>query len=244
MNITIDKFAHFVLATLLVLAVFTAVVHADGTNQNVLPPSAQPNPEPYKEMSARWWQWAYAIPPDQNPILDPNGATCGVNQSGPVWFLAGGPTGTVRNSCVIPSDVSIFFPVINVINDYPCPLDPGFQPAKGQSLKDFLTHGANWYVGQVTDPKVEVDGYQLQNVHAYRATSPLFQFVGNLDVAVGLGDPCVTGFRQQAVSDGCWIWLAPLSPGPHTIHFSEKWNIPGWNPQDVTYNLMVVPSKH
>jgi hypothetical protein len=87
------------------------------------------------------------LPPSAQPKL------------GPIWFLAGGPTGTVRNLCVVPGNVSVFFPIVNIINDYPCP--PPFEPAPGQPLKDFLTAGATWWIDQVTDLKVKVDGYQL-----------------------------------------------------------------------------------
>jgi hypothetical protein len=38
------------------------------------------------EWSAKWWQWAFAIPASTNPML---GGDCEQGQQGPVWFLAG-----------------------------------------------------------------------------------------------------------------------------------------------------------
>ena len=81
-------------------------------------------------MGAKWWKWVLAIPASQNPIFDQTGADCGLGQNGGVWYLAGTTGGAVTRTCTIPAGKSIFFPIINVNNDYPCP-DPGFQPPPG-----------------------------------------------------------------------------------------------------------------
>ena len=51
-----------------------------------------------------WWQWAFSMPTDQSPIQDPDGRLCGVNQDGPVWYLAGGfGTARVHRTCSVPA---------------------------------------------------------------------------------------------------------------------------------------------
>ncbi len=155
-----------------------------------------------------------------------------------MWFLAGTSGSAVTRSCTIPAGKSLLFPIINVENDYPCP-DPNFQPAPGQSLEDFLTEGAQYWIDHVTTLNVEVDGIPLQNLFGYRATSQLFTFTGDPSLTAAF-DPCITGSPQPAVSDGYWIMLAPLSAGTHTIHFRGKEEFDwGSFEVDVTYNLTV-----
>jgi hypothetical protein len=42
----------------------------------------------YEQWTAKWWQWAFSIPANMNPIGDKTGVDCAINQSGQVWFLA------------------------------------------------------------------------------------------------------------------------------------------------------------
>src|SRR4030081_3634226 len=68
----------------------------------------------YGQWSARWSQWALAIPKGTNPLLDTTGAKCAVGQGGPVWFLAGTfGSGSVSRSCTVPAGKALFFPVVN-----------------------------------------------------------------------------------------------------------------------------------
>ncbi|HEC19367.1 MAG TPA: hypothetical protein ENI97_08485 [Gammaproteobacteria bacterium] len=63
-----------------------------------------------------WWQWAVSMPASESPVRDRMGDKCGVNQVGPVWFLAGGyGSSHIKRSCTLPSDKYIFFPVINMV---------------------------------------------------------------------------------------------------------------------------------
>ena len=60
-----------------------------------------------------------------------------------------------------------------------------------------------------------VDGKNLQNLDRYRVQSPLFN--------VTFADHNIFGAHAgmtQAVSDGWWVFLQPLAPGKHEIHFS------------------------
>ena len=43
-----------------------------------------------------WWQWALGIPAPNNPLTDTTGADAGVNNGGPVFFLAGNFGGPPR----------------------------------------------------------------------------------------------------------------------------------------------------
>jgi hypothetical protein len=215
----------------------------NGSNGNpgVVPPNAVVFGMTYAQWGAAWWQWALQNPCATNVLMDPTGAQGAANQSGQVWFLAGGVPAT--RTLTVPAGHYLFFPLINILNDYPCP-DPNFHPATGQSLEDFLTNGGNGYLGakQYIDPvdvlRCEIDGAPLENLFAYRATSRLFTFTGNADLA-SCFDPCIQGVPQSAVADGYWLMLTPLALGTHTIHFFANDPGPLSFSQEETYLLTV-----
>lgn len=134
-------------------------------------------------------------------------------QNGNVWFIAAsfGMTPT----CSVPEGKAIFFPLFGSVNDFPCP-DPDFKPGPGQSLEDFLTEGIQAHVDQVTQVELIIDGVPAPNLLDHRVTSHLFTFTGDTSLTAGF-DPCITGEPQQAVSDGYWVMVLPLSPGTHTL---------------------------
>jgi hypothetical protein len=208
---------------------------AQAGNPGVAPPNSSLYGLSYSEWGARWWQWSYSIPLHVNTSAnDPTGAQCGINQNGPVWFLAGTIGGAATRSCTIPAGRAIFFPIVNAINDYPCPEPPPFEPAPGQSLEAFLTEGAKGFIDPVTVLEVDLDGKSFGDLFSYRATSKLFAFTGAADLAAI--DSCVTGSPQLAVADGYWIMLRPLSPGSHTLHF--KGSGPSFS-TEATYHLTI-----
>lgn len=173
------------------------------------------------EWTQRWWRWWMSIPLGVGPSKDTTGVQCGINQSGPVWFI-GGPLGSdfVR-SCTIPQGKAILSPIVDFINDYPCPAPPAFEPAPDQTLEDFLIAGVTPIIDSVTVHAAELDGRPLREL---RITSSLFSFTGAIDL-VSL-DPCVTGSPQVGVSDGYFIFIDPLSVGQHTLHIHSE--LPGF----------------
>lgn len=207
-------------------------------NPGILPPNSMPGGKSYGDWGAAWWTWDYSLPYSTNPIFDPSGSFNQLNQSGPVWFLAGNTGGTSVRSLTVPWGKMIFFPLMNAVNDYPCP-DTTFHPAAGQTLEDFLTNG----VKAIFDPvpslgtlTLTIDGEPQQNLFAYRGTSHLFTFTG--DPSMTAFDPCITGSPQQGVADGFWIMLAPLDQGQHTLRFTAS--VPSYGfALDVTYHLTV-----
>ena len=230
------------LAVGLVIGPTSQVAMGQGNrNPGVIPPHARAYGLSYAEWGAQWWRWAYSFPLAQFPPLQSGELDCGAGQSGPVWFLAGtAGQGPVTRSCTIPSGKALFFPIITYLNDYPCP-DPNFQPPPGQTLEEFLTEGAEAVINLVTQLEVIVDGQPLNDLFSYRATSRLFTFTA--DPSLVAFDPCVTGTPQSGVTDGYWILMNPLPPGPHTIFIRGKIDFGGGNTFEVqvTYNLTVVP---
>jgi hypothetical protein len=212
----------------------------------VTPASADGNPNPrvipnkgtlYADLSVQWWKWAYGFSADDVPFFNTGGAVeASAGQSGHVWFLAGANKGLVAPRTVeIPPGISLFFPMANLVNDYPCPEPPVFQPNPGESLEAFLQRTGNDFLPELQDLFAEIDGVPLTNLSVYRATSSIFKFTADPALASTF-DPCVTGTEQDGVAVGYWLWLAPLPPGKHTLHFGT----PTWG-QDVTYIITVKP---
>jgi hypothetical protein len=232
--------------TLLLLAALFAMSLPLAAQDFVADPASLPGGLSYPQWSAKWWQWFLSIPFPIHPFWDTTGAYCDVDQSGPVWFLAGG---SATRTCTVPARKMILFPLYNLENDYPCP-DPNFHPGPGQSLEQFLTigygdiWGARQYVDHITALSASLDGIPVKDLTLpsehpkYRATSPLFVFHGDRSLRVPL-DPCI-GPLRMAVSDGYWIMLKPLPPGSHTLIFSSTWTDPsGSYPGTTTYNLWI-----
>jgi hypothetical protein len=249
------------------MAVFAAVLLLTAVTARaqsfVASPESLPGGLSYQQWSAKWWQWADSIPFSMNPLFDTTGVDCAVNQSRsePVWFLAGTSGFNATRTCIVPAGKMIFFPIINLLNDYPCldlsptpprqRRDPNFQPGPGQSLEQFLTigygpfFGARQFIDHVTTLSAALDGVPITGLSLppenskYRATSPMFEFDGDRSLQVPF-DPCV-GPGHKGVSDGYWIMLKALPPGPHTLSFSATETFPsGSFAVAVTYNLTIV----
>jgi hypothetical protein len=76
----------------------------------------------------------------------------------------------------------------------------------------------------------------LKQLDKYRATSPLFNVTyppHNL-----FGSPAG---QTQGIGDGYWVFLQPLSPGKHELHFSGL--TPG-NPTTGTANFAIDTTYH
>jgi hypothetical protein len=162
----------------------------------------------YGEWTARWWQWVVSIPEGRNPSADETGENCGEGQSGPVWFLAGTFGGLNIRNCDIPAGRSILFPVINAECSYAEYPDLQTEP-------ELRSCGVSSNDG-VTELMVTIDGQAIDEsqLRSYRVQSPLFNLTLPENNIFGL--PAIT---TQAVSDGFWVFLPPLAPGEHEVHF-------------------------
>jgi hypothetical protein len=182
------------------------------------------------EWTQRFWNRFMSIPVNVGPATDKTGIQCGINQSGPVWFLGGPLGGTNTLSCTIPAGKVILAPAATFINDYPCP-DPTFEPAQGQTLEDFLTRGVTPIIDSFSSA-VELDGNPLK---VHRVTAGLQSFTGAKDISSI--DACVTGSPQLAVADGQYALIGPLSPGLHTLHIHI--DSPLFGSTDNTFHLTI-----
>jgi hypothetical protein len=244
MNEFSRRFMLFWSATLLVIMLIAPAGQASAErdpNPGVIPPDARYGGMTYGEWNDAWIQWVMGIPvdpahPEQYPLFDTTGAVCtaGTGQSGKVWFLAGygyPVVGPVTRNCTIPHGKALFFPILNSW----CDTTPPACGANYHEMIDPLKQGLD----QVTTLSAAIDGVPLEQLSRYRGTSPdLFNEVlpdHNLWQYFGCTE-CTAG-TWQAVADGYYLMLAPLSTGHHIIHFYGEF--PAGGVEDVTYNLAV-----
>jgi hypothetical protein len=173
----------------------------------VFPADSKPYGLTYGEWTAKWWQWGYSVPKDINPAYDDTGKNCAQKQNGPVWFLAGTYGHAVNRKCNIPVGKAILFPILNSECSF-----AEFQ--KLRTLSELRTC-AKTIQDQVSSLKASVDGRPIPSLQEYRIQSPPFNFTLPGNNILGLPANVAT----QAIADGNWVFLKPLSPGSHKITF-------------------------
>ncbi|MFL6315848.1 MAG: hypothetical protein ACJ73C_03785 [Nitrososphaeraceae archaeon] len=186
---------------------YSSAVAGNGNNSQIAVFSADSKPYglTYGEWTAKWWQWGYSIPKIINPAYDDTGKNCAQKQNGPVWFLAGTYGHAVNRKCDIPAGKAILFPVLNSECSF----------AEFPKLKTLseLRLCAKTIQDQVTTLNATVDGLPIPNLQKYRIQSPSFNFTLPQNNILGLPANVTT----QAIADGNWVFLKPLSPGSHKI---------------------------
>ena len=214
-------------------------------NPEVLPPNSHPFGATYGEWTARWWKWCYSLPRDHHPLFDTADVSAG--QSGHVWFLGGTfatveeggiVVGKANRTCTVPVGTALFFPIVNV--------EAATAEGNGDTDAD-LRAVAEYYINHTTNLACKIDGRPVNNLQNYRVQSPLFQYGPLPDNNVP--EPQLpTGTVSDAVSDGVWLMLAPLSVGHHTIHFTGEFVFTqaqdGFDftfKLDITYHLTIMP---
>ena len=100
---------------------------------------------------------------------------------------------------------------------------------------------AKSFIDGATDLSVEVDGNPVRKIP--RVQSDVFVMAQPADNIQGLFCPpgqSPAAIFSPAIDDGFYVLLAPLSVGPHTLHYTGS--IPAISfSADITYDLTVVP---
>ena len=229
---------------LTVLAAMLLVLPAKVASQqenfpHVLPPHSAVAGKTLGEWSAVWWKWAYAIPANDNPLLDPSGEKSKFGDVGPVFFLAGlfNTSGSVTRTVTIPANKFIFFPLENLVND-----NVGITP---RQTIDTLVSQIDAALPGVTALHASIDGREVGGLFSHREAAPVFsytlQLTDNLQQVVnGITTPDATGTVFPAVADGYYLMLRPLSAGQHVIKFG---GVLFGGSLDVTYQVSVTSTR-
>src|SRR3954449_2740320 len=78
----------------------------------VLPAGSQVAGRSIGEYTADWWQWALGFTTPDDPFSDPDGSKANLNQSGPVFFLAGNAGGSSTRSFTVPAGKHLLVPLL------------------------------------------------------------------------------------------------------------------------------------
>jgi hypothetical protein len=165
---------------------------------SVVPPGGSFAGKDYKAWSIAWWQWAAPLHLDDNPLADA-AAPCGIDQRGPVWFVAAPGFAETWPSCTIPEGKAVLVPVLNgecSTNEYGN-IDLA---ACASSQLDGATVTAS-VDGRAVDASLFRTGVTAQFPINW-ATDNIF------GAAPGAG---------RSVADGFYLLLRPLSEGRHTV---------------------------
>lgn len=156
----------------------------------------------YSGWSIAWWRWAFSLSGSNNPIVDPSGASCGVNQRGAVWFLAGVGNAETSPVCTVPEDKAVLAPVING----ECSTLEGTAESDlascAQSQMDLVD--LSTLTASVDGQPVDATQFRF-HTNEYAITA-----VPNNPFGAQAG----TG---RSVADGFYLLLRPLSAGRHTV---------------------------
>ncbi|HVX96356.1 MAG TPA: hypothetical protein VHK47_15695 [Polyangia bacterium] len=204
-------------------------------NPGIVPIDANAQGRSYRELSAAWRKWAFETPAPESALLDTTGANCSKRQTDSIWFLAGTIAGgTVVRTCTVPADTYLFFPLANHV--YGAFLTDPDQ----QRTEAFARSQTACILG--AQIAADIDGVPVSNPAQYLVQSPLFtvQLPPNNAYGITTSDaPALT--LDPAVDRGFYLFLTPLPPGRHTIHFASAPGSSCATAQDVTYDLTVAP---
>lgn len=186
-----------------------------------------------------WFQWAFGIPAPINPLNDTTGQYGGVNNNGPVFFVAGNFGGVSTRTITVPVGKPVFFPVLN---SFYAPIggDGNYDPtpcASPLTLACALQQ-VTPSMNSASNMAVQIDGITLDNsqIQQFRQTSTSY-FTVELPQDNVFGVPAFPCCANQFwVQDGYWIALDDLSAGTHVLHFQG--DIPG-SSLDITTTLNV-----
>lgn len=167
----------------------------------------------YAQLTAQWWQWILEQPVTGNPNLDDTGADAANGQPRErVFFVAGTFGDTATRAFTVPADRALFLPLLNNAG-FAYPAMPNPQPKLNlNQVPQLRTLYAAPLIDSASGLHVTLDGVSLLDSVA-RIKSPVFHFTSPAeDSFFGPG-------TFTAVSDGYWLYLAPLPPGTYVLNF-------------------------
>jgi len=221
-----------------------AALPANAANQNpgIIPPDAHFHGLTYGEWLAAANQWLLSVPAADNPILEGNEDKIAIGQPKHVWFL-GNASPVVNRHFTIPAGTALYATVNFAEFDNSLCADPDTNFTVAQ-----LREGAKAAVDAFTDIEVQVDGKPIDDIAAYRSTSPVFSSTlpdNNILQYFGCAD-ALAGTYGPMVADGYALLLAPPSVGDHIIHISGVVVVDPSDPSknvdvDVTWHVTVSP---
>jgi hypothetical protein len=212
----------------------------------IAPIFTKPGGQTYGRWAAQWHQWALGVPVATNPVLDKTGEFCAVRQVGDTWFLAGkfGPPvdpdpGPVTRECTLPEGKALFFPLVN--------------RAQLFFITDIVSDEEARESVSCDPPNLlfaEIDGFEIRRLEKFStgeegSQSPLFNVQLPPDDILTAGFGLPPDFIPElalspSAEEGFYLYVKPLAPGEHVIHWFASGCGAEDSPQDITYLLTIV----
>jgi hypothetical protein len=158
----------------------------------------------WEQWAIKWWKWIFSIPEVNSPLEDLTGEKCSINQSGPIWFLAGTPGGSAERSCSIPAGKAVMFPIINV----EC------NSVKDSNEEEELIRCVKSDVDTIRFFDATIDGILIPHLKQYRVRTPVFSVELPAENIQG-----VIAGSIRVISDGYYLLLKSMESGTHLIQF-------------------------
>ena len=188
-------------------------MNKEGSAASIVPPGSTVAGQTIGEWTGDWWEWAAGQSVPNDAFTDTTGANADVNQSGPVWFVAGtfgGPIPPPGRSFQVPSDRYLLFPMVNVAS-------AAAEPQFGFDPDDFddpatlaaVRADATGLADMIDSLLFEIDGVPATDLFRHREVSGFFSMEFAPDNPIGV-DPGPSG---PAFADGYWVMLEPLPTG-------------------------------
>ena len=157
------------------------------------------------ELGDRWWQWIASLNnvTDPNPFTDLGQAGCdvGLQDNGRLLFLVGSSRNEITgefpiHECEIQKDVSILFPIVNVICDT-LEVNTPFFGANETTQRICANNLAN----TAFDLHANIDGFEVKNPEQYRVDSPAggFTFTAVEGNPVAIPPGTVPQFKMDSI---------------------------------------------
>jgi len=222
-----------VLTALLIIG--TPALARSAETVKILPPDAKFHGKTYPQWAAAFWQWMLGLPLEGHPALDDPAFDFSAGQSGSVWHCSA-PEGTHTRAVTIPAGKALFITIRGV--DTSTLEEPPFFGATEAEQRA----NSKWFADHIVNVFCVIDGVPVENLQAFRFSSPLFEFTAPTPWIFG-----ATGGTGTAVGDGYYLMLSSLPEGTHTIryggtfHFDagELADVPLDFPKDMTLQLTV-----
>jgi hypothetical protein len=192
----------------------------DNTNPRVFPLDSEPFGMSYEDWTIQFWRWLCSIPADRNPVTDRTGLYCREAQVGqPLFNLAFSDMGGAERTCTLPAGQHLLIP-LNVVLISLAEFPGATTDAHLEDLA-IADESSNPFIFLSVDGKDSsklelIGGGNLTNLKEFRVRSRAFDVNITDNPIFGLPGP------TRAVSDGYWVILEALPPGPHQIHFKAR----------------------
>ena len=170
-----------------------------------------------------WLTWGFQAPAAANPILDPDGSFANVDNSGPVFFVAGAflnnPAPVIIRTFSVPEGKPILISVLEAADAECCgsPLAiPGWKGTPAALVEKVISG----FPGRVRTMSASIDGTPVTDLRAHFEQTGIFSMGpvqdGSLISEVGytVGDEVF-----PAGGSGYYLMVEGLTPGTHVLDF-------------------------